>query len=189
MENTNTKQAITAPVASILITLTVCVTVLFALGSFQTSNLDYATVHFDGGYKKIGVISEQRIFSDVEVKFNDKVLWSGSLDYVAGEVANSIASENEPQNITWKEGVTLSGNAGVAWEGSESSFKLTTETIDLKSTKEVPLVIQDVITQLRTLDRKIKDENDISAKQALTFSEAPSASFTLTKFIAALRNL
>ncbi|MBF4437993.1 hypothetical protein ERJ77_26625, partial [Vibrio anguillarum] len=82
-----------------------CLTLLFALGSFKASNLDYATVNFDGGYKKIGVISEQRSFSDVEVKFNDKVLWSGSLDYVAGEIANSIASEKEPQNITWKEGV------------------------------------------------------------------------------------
>ncbi|MBF4217902.1 hypothetical protein C5616_22300, partial [Vibrio anguillarum] len=94
-------------------------------------------------------ISEQRSFSDVEVKFNDKVLWSGSLDYVAGEIANSIASEKEPQNITWKEGVTLNGTAGVSWDGSESSFKLTMETIDLVSTKEVPLVVQDVITQLR----------------------------------------
>ena len=189
MESTSTKQVITAPVASIIVTLTICLTVLFALGSFKASNLDYATVNFDGGYKKIGVISEQRSFSDVEVKFNDKVLWSGSLDYVAGEIANSIASEKDPQNITWKEGVTLNGTAGVSWDGSESSFKLTTETIDLVSTKEVPLVVQDVITQLRTLDRKVKDENDISAKQALTFSEAPSASFTLTKFLAALRNM
>ncbi|WP_104040597.1 hypothetical protein [Vibrio hyugaensis] len=189
MNDTTTKQVITAPIASIIITLTICLTVLFALGTFNKSNLDYATVNFDGGYKKIGIISEQRSFSDVEVKFNDKVLWSGSLEYVADEIAKSIASEKDPQNITWKDGVTLNGTAGVSWSGSESSFKLTTESIDLVSTKEAPLVVQEVITQLLTLDRKVKDENDVSAKQALTFSEAPSVSFTFTKFIAALRNL
>ncbi|GAA5648589.1 hypothetical protein VPR01S_37_00020 [Vibrio proteolyticus NBRC 13287] len=53
MENTSTKQVITAPVASIIVTLTICLTVLFALGSFKASNLDYATVNFDGGYKKL----------------------------------------------------------------------------------------------------------------------------------------
>ncbi|MEG3755680.1 hypothetical protein [Psychromonas arctica] len=189
MENTSTKQVITAPVASIIITLTICLTVLFGLGSFNASKLDYATVNFDGGYTKIGVISEQRSFSEVEVKFNDKVLWSGTLDYVADEITNSMAFEKDPQNVTWKEGVVLNGIAGVSWDGSESSFKLTTETIDLVSTEEVPLVVQDVITKLRKLDRKVKDENDISAKQALTFSEAPSASFTFTKFLAALRNI
>lgn len=189
MENKKTKQVITGPIAAIIITLTVCLTVLFVVGAFTKSKLDYATVNFDGGYQKIGVISQQRSFSDVKVVFNDKVLWSGSLKYVADEIAKSIVSEKDPQKITWKAGVTLNGTAGVTWDGSESSFKLTTETINLVSTKETPLVVQNVINQLLALNRKVKDENKISAKQALTFSEAPSASFTLTKLASVLRSL
>ncbi|OBU14471.1 hypothetical protein CTM88_20875 [Photobacterium aquimaris] len=189
MENKNTEQVITGPIAAIIITLTVCLTVLFAIGVFTPAKLDYATVNFDGGYQKIGVISQQRGFSDVKVVFNDKVLWSGSLDNVADEIAKSIASEKDPQNITWKDGVTLNGIAGVKWDGSENSFKLTTETINLVSTKETPLIVQNVINQLVALDRKVKYENKINAKQALTFSEAPSTSFTLTKFASLLRNL
>lgn len=189
MNNTKTEQVITAPIASIIITLTICLTVLFASGVFDKSNQDYATVNFDGGYKKIGVISEQRNFSIVEVKFNDEVLWSGSLDYVAGKITESIASEQAPQNVTWKEGITLKGTAGISWVGSESSFELTTESIDLISTKAEPLVVQGVVSQLLALDRKIKDEHNVIAKQALTFSEAPSTSFTFIKLIEAIRNL
>ena len=50
MENKNTEQVITGPIAAIIITLTVCLTVLFAIGVFTPSKLDYATVNFDGGY-------------------------------------------------------------------------------------------------------------------------------------------
>ncbi|PML77190.1 hypothetical protein [Enterovibrio norvegicus] len=189
MSTEKTKSLITAPIASIIITLTICFTALFAMGSFEQPKQDYATVHFDGGYKKIGVISEQRSFSEAEVIFNDKTLWSGTMSYVANEIKKSIASEKNPETITWKSGVILNGTAGVSWVGSESSFELTTETINLLSTEDSPLVAQQVIDQLLALDRKIKDESQASANQALTLSEPPSASFTFTKLITALRNI
>ncbi|WP_299137308.1 hypothetical protein [uncultured Vibrio sp.] len=190
MNNTNTKLIITTPIAAIIITLIACLSILFALGSFNQPKLDYATVRFDGGYKKIGVISEQRSFSSVEVKFDDEVLWSGSFSYVADEIAKNLVSEKDSQSITtWKAGVTLNGTAGVSWLGSDSSFKLTTENINLTSTQDAPLVVQDVINQLRTLDRKIKDEIHIEAEKALTFSESPNASFILTRLVSTLKNL
>ncbi|MGF1767341.1 hypothetical protein L4D06_08130 [Enterovibrio makurazakiensis] len=189
MSTESPKQLITAPIASIIITITICVTALFAMGSFEQPKQDYATVNFDGGYKKIGVISEQRTFSEAEVILNDKILWSGTLSYVADKIKESMASEKNPENVTWKTGVALNGTAGISWVGSESSFKLTTETINLLSTEDSPLVAQQVIEQLLALDRKIKDENEVSASQALTLSEPPSASFTFTKLITALRDM
>ncbi|MUL11887.1 hypothetical protein [Aliivibrio fischeri] len=189
MSELSRKQLVTAPVAAIVITVIVCISILFGFGRFEKPVHDYATVKFDGGYKKIGVISEQRDFSKIEVMFNDTTLWSGDINAVISGIEGVLKSEKEPLNVTWKEGVTVNGTAGVSWIGSESSFNLTTETIDLMSTNEMPLSPVDVIEKLKQLDRKVKDTQESTAQQSLTFSVAPNTSFTLTKLISVLRNL
>ncbi|KJF89041.1 hypothetical protein [Photobacterium leiognathi] len=189
MSTNTTNRLITTPVAAIIITSIICITFLFAVGRFDKPIHDYATVNFDGGYQKIGVISEQRYFSNIEIVFNDSVLWSGEIGSVVSSIRQSLKAEKTPLEVTWKDGVIVKGNAGIKWVGSENTFRLTTEDIDMLSTKENPLSPVQVIAQLEKIERDLKDSHETHAQQALSFSAAPNASFTLNKIMTALSKI
>jgi len=188
MEGLNNRSLISAPVSAIIITLMICFTALFVTGYFDEPAENYATVHFDGGFKKIGVIGQQSYFSEVKIEKDNEVLASGSIEDVVETLSYGLDSADDPQNSTLVAGVTISGSAGISWVGSESSFKLNVEEIDMKSTSESEILVRQAIEELNAINDRIKAEHQDISDRALTFSENPGVSFTLSKIISALRD-
>lgn len=177
-------EKITAPISAIVVAIIITLGFLVGTGALMPEAKTYATVKFDGGFKKIGVISSEEIFTKAIVELNDSVIYTNDFaDTIAWIKKNS--KDKGISNTTWKNGVELKATAGIRWIGSESSFNLTTEDLTLKSTDEKPLVAAEVITQLEALERKAKANRTTNAKEALEFSAAPHQSFLLSKMLSA----
>ena len=71
---------IDGPLASIIITIILVTAALFGTGSFQSPQHTYATIHYDGGWTKIGIIRQERIFSNVSLSRGDETLFAGDID-------------------------------------------------------------------------------------------------------------
>ncbi|MDH2293775.1 hypothetical protein [Cobetia sp. 1AS1] len=172
-------------VSNIVVALIISGTILYSVGAFKKEELTYATVHFDGGFKKIGVIAEQRAFSEIEVVMDGNSIYSGNIEKVVSEIQNSIQNSDDPGSVVWKDGVRIRGSVGVSWVGSESNFKLTTDTIDDTSTEDEPIMVANMIYKLQNLDRAIKEDYVKHADDTLTYSEKPESSFLLSRLVSA----
>lgn len=175
-------------VSNILIAGIISGTILYGLGAFEKKEMTYATVHFDGGFKKIGVIAEQRVFSKIKVTMGGNEIYSGDIDTVTSEIKKSLSSDKNPNTTVWKDGVSIKGNVGVSWIGSESGFELTVDTIDLTSTDKAPLKPLDIIDTLEKMGIATKNKHQEYADGALSFGEGPKSSFLLSRIISALRS-
>ena len=92
---------INGPIASIIIAIILAITVLLGTGSFAPSPQNYATINYDGGYKRIGVIYEERVFTDASVEINGRTVEQGNFEQIvtflkeaADEEGGSSASLN-----------------------------------------------------------------------------------------------
>ncbi len=172
---------ITGPVAAIIVTMIVTLGMLWASGSLMPDPKIYATVNYDGGYKKIGVISSEEIFTEAEIALDGETIKSGSfaetIDWMRETSKDGVAT------TTWKAGVTLNAKAGVEWVGSESNFKLTTDSLSLISTDRNPVSVGEVIKQLEQLQQKAKNERVANSAAALEFGDNPQTSFQLSKLL------
>ena len=175
--------SIPASVAAVTVSIIISASALFGMGAFTQSN-DYATIYFDGGYQKIGVIKEQRAFTKATVFYNGEKIHSGSFsNVIAGIKRDAKDKENE---TAWKDGVTLQATTGVNWEGSQSNFELTVENFTLTSTEQSRIKVVDVIKRLEDEEKKIKAEHQIHAAQALRFGPSPKSSLGILDMIGRL---
>jgi hypothetical protein len=175
------------PVASIIVSLILTLGFLFGTGSFKSTPPTYATVNFDGGYQKIGVISREEIFTEARVEINGERIVNGDFATVIAWIQRSARESDGVDKATWKEGVRLVASAGIRWTGSESNFKLATENLDIKSTSQTPIRVSEAIEKLNAVERQAKAERLESSKQALVFSSAPTESFLISKILAAIQ--
>lgn len=174
----------TGPIASIIVALIVTLGGLFGFGAFTPTALTYATVNFDGGYKKIGVIAAEEIYTEASISVDGETLKSGTIEDVISWIQKRGKSDGqELSQITYKPGVSVKGEAGIKWIASESNFKLSTDSIDLTSTATNPLKPLEVIEQLKKIRDKSKAERIENAKKALAFSKAPTESFAIAKLL------
>lgn len=173
----------TGPIASIIVTLIITLGGLFGFGVFRDVPLTYATVNFDGGYKKIGVISAEEIFTEASITLDGETLKSGTVEDIISYIKQGKREGQELSQIDYKPGVSIKGSAGIKWTASESNFKLTTDSVDLTSTATSPLKPIGVIEQLKKIQEKAKAERVENAKNALAYSEAPAESFLLAKLL------
>lgn len=162
----------------------ICGSVLFATGSFEPKpEPTYATVHFDGGWKKLGVITEQRAFSEVSMTMDGKPFFTGT----AKEFADMAGAD--PQFTEFKAGVVVVASYGVKWAGSESRFELTAKSETFESTAKSPLIIADTV--LAVLDMELINKQALAAvaAESLTFSVPPRESPAVSRLIAAIAGL
>jgi hypothetical protein len=110
----------------------------------------------------------------------------GAYDALTWIAENSGDSPEERKTITYKAGLTVAANSGVAWAGSESQFKLNTHSVNLKSTDALPLTPDSIEQSLQDMYNKAKAERTTNSEQALTYGPAPGESFLLSKLIAAV---
>ena len=180
---------ISAPFSAIIITLILVVGLLFGLGKFDKEPPpSYATVSFDGGYKKIGVISSERIYTRGTITKDGDTFVSGDFDELIKWIKDSAEDQSLDQMI-WKPGVNLEADAGIEWIASKSNFKLTTDSLDITSTEAVPLVFQDIISHLEELEQNAKLGREATAKSSLSFGDNPNVSFIISKVMHALKKL
>ena len=177
---------ITAPIATVITAFMVCLTLLIATGSLTPTPKNYATVKFDGGYQKIGIISSESMFTQASIEFNGSKSVSGSFNEVI-DVLKSFADGGDLSKRSLKTGSILKASAGIKWEGSSSNFKLTTDSILKVSTESKPITIQSVIDDLYDLEAKAKAARVSNSESALEFSASPTnGSFLASKIINAL---
>lgn len=178
---------ISGPASAIIVALIFTSGMVISSGALTPSVKSYATVHYDGGYKKIGVISSEDVFTEASVEFNGEKLVSGDFAKVIAWIKKTTSEGNQgADNATWKSGVSLTAKAGIEWVGSESRFQLTTDTISIVSTDQNPILPSAVVNQLQSLEAKTKENRKANSKDSLEFSESPKESFILAKLLAAL---
>lgn len=179
-------EKITGPIAAIIVAFIITLGVLFGSGSLTPVPDTYATVSFDGGYKKIGVISQEQVFTKAEITLNGRQIKSGDFDDIIEWMTEQAAETGGLEKSSWKAGVAISADAGVEWLGSESKFQLKTESIKLVSTDVKELMNSEVISQLKALEQRAKESRQKNAEESLKFGPAPKESFLLTKVLSAL---
>lgn len=175
-------------ISNIIIATMICGTALYGLGAFETKEMTYATVQFDGGFKKIGEILDQRTFSKVTISLDDETVFSGDIEKVTSDLQKSLNKKKNPELVTFNNGVKIEGNIGIKWIGSEGSFELTFSPIDLVSKDDSPLNIEETIKLLQKKNNDMMAKHMEFAKKALIFSERPKSSFLLSKLSSALRS-
>jgi hypothetical protein len=112
---------------------------------------------------------------------------SGDFDEVMEKIRRDTKETGGLDKIIWKDGVEVKAKVGIRWTGSESSFKLTTESLNLISTNTAPLKPFEVINKLTTMQSKNLSTRVETAKQTLEFGAAPTESFLLSKVLSAFQ--
>ncbi|WP_394242458.1 hypothetical protein [Halopseudomonas laoshanensis] len=175
-------------ISNIIIACIISGTILYLSGAFNKPEPTYATAHFDGGFILIGEIAQQRYFSDMKITLEDETLYSGSISEVIESIENDLVQDEEAfSSKTFVDGVRVKGKVGLKWVGSEAPFQITTETFDFRSTENNPLILVDIISQLKALEADVKINHQSHANDILTFGQAPEKSFLLSKLINAFK--
>jgi len=168
---------ITGPISAIIVSLILTLGVLLGTGAF-TSEKNYATVSFDGGYKRIGIIQEERVYTEAVVRADGRVLKRGDFDDVVEWIyeasADSAKERGGFDKVTWRNGVSIEADAGIDWTGSVSKFRMFTHQFQETSTAVNPLFAKDVIAKLEQLERDAKSQRVKNSKEALSFDKVPA---------------
>lgn len=170
---------ISGPISAIIVSSILTLGVLFGTNAFNNDK-NYATVSFDGGYKRIGFIEQEVIHSNAVISLDDgTVMKRGDIDEVIEWIyktsANTAKERGSFESVTWRDGISIKANAGIEWTGSVSKFILTTHTFEEISTTAKPLFAKDVVSKLENLTRDAKAERIENSKESLSFDKAPSS--------------
>lgn len=172
---------ISAPFAAIIVAVILSLTAMTGLGVFDFSKSTYATVHFDGGFQRIGEIKSQSVFTEAEIRMDGKKLESGSFDHVINWLTNSAGKDLNTAVLS--AGATMKAKAGVEWIGSDKEFRLASDSLNLTSTESNRIKLIDVIAQLTALEQKVKATHHEIAIAALTFGPRHNSSSFLGKIL------
>ncbi|MFJ3368225.1 hypothetical protein [Pseudomonas sp. NPDC086251] len=155
-------------IPQLTIALIICATVLYLFGAFDKKEMNFATAYHEGGFKKLGEISEQSAFSDIQILVGSQEIYSGSAEEIIDILQASL--NDEGHQITWRKELRVRGKFGVRWTGSENTFELTTDKIDLTATPTAPVDVPDTIKLLTEMSAQLKRNLPTYADQTLRFS-------------------
>ncbi len=177
---------ISGPLSAIVVTLILTLGLLLGTGAIIPEKHTYATVHYDGGWQKIGVISQEQVYVEVSISRDGSELFSGDLDETSAYLAREAAGNGGIDKTEFRDGITVTADSGVQWIGSESSFKLTIDSLTLESTRRAPLNFANLLDKLKQLETTARQKREETSSEALEYGETPQESFLLSKLIAAL---
>lgn len=180
---TNTSK-VTGPIAAIIVTLILTLGLLVGTGAIIPEPKTYATVNFDGGWLKLGVISQERVFTDVKITRNGSTLMSGTVSEIKQALTEQSAETGGVEKSTFREGIIITASAGIEWTGSESDFKLTTENLSLTSTGSAPIYFSGAILRLEEVEANAKLNRQKNSIEALSYSEKSKEASLWDKLIA-----
>jgi hypothetical protein len=173
---------LTPSVAAIIVTIIISATLLFCFGAFDHEK-NYATITFDGGYQKLGLIRSQRIFTHAAITNNGNVT-QGTFDEITEKLNQEITPAKK--QLTFNPGVRIQARTGIEFEGSESDFKLTTDQIDLTSTAENPITVADILKNMKDMREKTKIAMPETVKASVELSATPKDNSSFVKLLARL---
>ena len=130
---------------------------------------NYATVHFDGGYVKIGTIYEEKVSSKAKITFDGEVLFEGSIKGVIDQILT-----NSDASTTWRKGVTLKVTTSIYWAASRQDFELKTDSFDVVS--DGTLVPGKLVEKLQGMLDQSESNRESVSSGVLTFSKNPHSS-------------
>lgn len=174
---------ITGPVSAIIITIIISFSALFGMGAFERPNHKYATVNFENGFKRVGVIFSEQIFSYAEISNNGEKLTSGTFEEITKYLKEAAAESGGSPTLDLKEGVKVSAKSGIDWVASESSFRLTVEAFEEVSTKQNPINQADLIDKLEKTFKQVALSRKEVAQKALTYGPSPDTSFIIPRVL------
>lgn len=159
-------------VTHLSIALIVCCTTLYLFGAFDNRNAEFATAYYEGGFKKLGELSEQSAFSDIQIFLGNQEVYAGSAEEMIDILQAALKNEDSPATAQWKNDFRIKGKFGVHWTGSENTFELTTDKLDIQATKAAPLNMQQVIDTLTAMNTRLKTNLPTYAQQTLRFNSS-----------------
>jgi 3-oxoacyl-ACP reductase-like protein len=171
------------PVAAVIITIVIVVGALFGSGALTPEKPTYATVHYEGGWTKIGVIRQERIFSEVSLTREEESVFNGSIAEFKSFLEASSAASGGTLDTPLSAGFIVSARAGIRWLATERSFDLTTENYNSVSTKTSPIIPKNLINDLEALKSKAISERGVNSLEAIKYGPKPEESFFWSKLL------
>lgn len=176
---------VTGPISAIIVTLILTLGLLIATGAVFPEPKTYATVNFDGGWKKLGVLSEERIYIEIEITRNGSNMYSANtMSDIKAFLSRQSEDTGGVEKTTFREGVVINASAGIEWTGSESNFKLSTHNLSLASTAGAPIYFSAVLSSLEELEANAKLERQKNSIESLSYSEKSKEAGYLDKLLA-----
>ena len=181
---------INGPIASIIIAIILAITVLLGTGSFAPSPQNYATINYDGGYKRIGVIYEERAFTNASVEVNGRTVREGSFEQIIAFLREAADEEGgSSSSLNLKDGVAVKAVAGIQYYASESSFSLNLDTLNVKSTQVNPVNQSELINKLEEIENTVKKDRASVSQRSITYGAAPEVDFLIPKILSFIDKL
>jgi len=175
---------INGSIASIIIAIILAITVLLGTGSFAPSPQNYATINYDGGYKRIGVIYEERAFTNASVEVNGRTVREGSFEQIIAFLREAADEEGgSSSSLNLKDGVAVKAVAGIQYYASESSFSLNLDTLNVKSTQVNPVNQSELINKLEEIENTVKKDRASVSQRSITYGAAPEVDFLIPKIL------
>lgn len=161
---------VTWPIAIIISSIIAGMTIVIATESLKSPQSNYATVTYEDGYQRIGIIKKQEFSNEVIEQFNNR---ESQFDSIKEFIADTVTLDSNPKKAIFKPGTTIKATSSVKLLGTDGDLNLVIDTIALHSTTTKPLAVQDVIDELNIFENtsRLKSENFI--KNSVKFERSP----------------
>ena len=156
--------------ARVVSTSILVIGVLIIVFTTGTTDKNYATVNFDGGYSKLGVIYSERVQSEAEMIFNGDIIVEGDINDVISNIQNNLK-----EGDVFFKGVSITASTSIYWSASRQDFTLTTDNFSIVSDGKL-----NAYDQISVLEKMLSDANKsraLTSASSLSFSKDPNASF------------
>ncbi|MDA7793357.1 hypothetical protein N8985_04525 [Glaciecola sp.] len=154
--------------ARVLSTSILVIGILIVVFATGTTDKNYATVNFDGGYSKIGVIYSERVESEAELTFNGDIIVEGDINDAISYIQNNL---NEGD--VFFEGVSLTATTSIKWIASRQDFTLSTDNYSIVSDGKLNAYEQITVLEKMLSDAKLGRES--TSLSSLSFIKDPNA--------------
>ena len=179
-----------AAVISSLIVTTGITGGIVNLSSDKTSpSKNYATIKFDGGYTKIGVIYDERVYSEAKIEYQGDTKCSGDFEDIKSCLEESIGKGKTAEDTDLLSGVKITASTGIEYSGSRKSFQLQTETFSKTSTDSDKINVAATISKFDEMLAKTKKERKKTSKSSISLGKDPGSSNEYVSFLEKLLEL
>ena len=160
-----------APQATVISSFIITAGLTSGIFLVSSPQRNYATVSYDGGYQKIGIIYSEQVFTKAEIKKDGISIVSGD----AGKVIEYLKKNSAGYSMDSKidKGIILTASSGIRWNASRTNFDLRTDNLLLNSSKE-RLTPNIIISSLNKLLAETKSKREETSESALTYGRDPN---------------
>ena len=174
--NLNASQA--TVISSLILTTGITGAIISLNNDTNSIPKNYATVNYDGGYTKIGIIYDENIYSKAKVEYQGSIQSQGDFETVKSYLIQAISKDKTAETTDLLPGVKISASTGIEWNGTRKSFKLETESFSETSTKEDKLNVGEIINKFDKMLNKTERNRKKTSKSSLVFDVDPDPSAT-----------